>query len=132
MWQYNYTDELYHYGVPGMKWGYRRGRSSTVAARGEASKYLKKDFYKVSKEEAKQFKKDAKQVTKYGYLSDKRHGEVKKKYEEAVMEKARKDRLVSTIATATIAAGVAFANRKQIKKALPKMVEAGKKFLGFD
>ena len=24
MWQYNYTDELYHYGVPGMRWGHRK------------------------------------------------------------------------------------------------------------
>ena len=29
MWEYNYTDELYHYGVKGMKWGRRKGIRST-------------------------------------------------------------------------------------------------------
>lgn len=27
MWEYNYTNELYHYGVPGMRWGHRKNES---------------------------------------------------------------------------------------------------------
>ena len=42
MWQYNYTDELYHYGVKGMKWGARRAASSdSVAAKNIRKKKVK-------------------------------------------------------------------------------------------
>lgn len=41
MWQYNYN-ELYHYGVPGMKWGHKRAASSdSVAAKNIRKKKVK-------------------------------------------------------------------------------------------
>lgn len=44
MWAYNYTqqsDELYHYGIPGMKWGHRKAQVSSAKT---AYRSAKKDY----------------------------------------------------------------------------------------
>ena len=38
MWTYKYTDELYHYGIPGMKWGHHK---RAVASTGGLSGYIR-------------------------------------------------------------------------------------------
>lgn len=41
MWQYNYTDELYHYGVPGMRWGHRKAIQISSSSVGNARARMK-------------------------------------------------------------------------------------------
>lgn len=87
MWQYIHTDdELYHYGVLGMRWGQRRARSSSGARRGlmrkrkrtyisedskQASAIRKKKVKSMSNQELKDVNKRLELETKYRELSNK-------------------------------------------------------------
>lgn len=68
MWSYNYTqqsDELYHYGIPGMKWGQRKTNYAPRRIRGHAGpgKYL------TTKRQLAGDKKDLEILNKGGHLS---------------------------------------------------------------
>lgn len=50
MWQYNYTNELYHYGVLGMKWGKRKAESgSSYISTSTRQKQITKEYKQAKK-----------------------------------------------------------------------------------
>lgn len=69
MWQYQYTSELYHHGVEGMKWGVRRKFASV-------KKSAKKTGSKISKKhdtmQLKSANREAKRIKKQGITIDKK------------------------------------------------------------
>ena len=83
MWEYRHTDELYHYGVPGMKWGHRKSQSVMTAR--SAYKSASKDLRKAK---VKNFFSKSNWIGGYENQQKDKQNQAKIKKLEATKEKA--------------------------------------------
>lgn len=118
MWAYNYTyqsDELYHYGVPGMRWGQRKSnysssynnlrtaKSNKRRANHQYSKSFNKAYYIGTKKNWKKAAEDAHHANKakaqYKTAKKKYKQEVNKNYSKIDRQTTMRDRYMYNDAT---------------------------------
>lgn len=107
MWSYNYTNELYHYGVKGMRWGVRRTDEELGRKPDNEKRKVKKTHREKlqAKYEAKGFSKDdAKRLTE---------------------NRIKTEKILAITAGVTLAAATAYVARNQLKYRVDSYIKEG-------
>ena len=128
MWEYRHTDELYHYGRKGMKWGQHifgkvKKAVKTFRKEREAVKAIKKAEAEEAKRKARERAKPASE------LSD---AELRARTNRLQMEKNYIDlqRQIDQLTPQKVNKGKELFNKVMNEAVTPKLIEAGKKMLG--
>jgi len=118
MWQYNNTDELYHYGILGMRWGIRRfqDKNGRLTPRGKKRR-LSKDAYEVKK------------LQKHKRLDQMSNEEIRKVNKRKELEnnyKRLNKGYVATGAALVAATATVLGNYGNLRKNVPRLINDGK------
>ena len=106
MWNYVHSEELYHHGIKGMKWGVRRFRNRNGSLTPAGRKRYADDSYTVAKKAAKAERKQAKSDYKQ---SKKDYKQAKKTAKENMTPEEKAARRKKAIKIGAAAAGTALA-----------------------
>lgn len=124
MWSYKYTNELYHYGVKGMRWGVRRyeDKSGHLTAAGKKryddyeynKKKSKKEYKAPDNKSKKEYKiPDNKSLHRMKIEEKyKQQGMTKKEAEQAAARRIRAEQYAAAAAAITVTACVAYCKHK--------------------
>ena len=135
MWQYQNTDELYHHGVPGQRWGFRRYQNPdgtlTPAGRRRANKLAEK-YAKVTGKKliVKKRSVQGNEKQKPKTISEMSDQEIQAKINRMRLEDTYMSMIASRAPKPQVSRGKRFINNIKRDVIAPALVDAGKTLLG--
>ena len=135
MWQYQNTDELYHHGVPGQRWGFRRYQNPdgtlTLAGRRRANKLAEK-YAKVTGKKliVKKRSVQGNEKQKPKTISEMSDQEIQAKINRMRLEDTYMSMIASRAPKPQVSRGKRFVNNIKRNVIAPALTEAGRTLLG--